>query len=97
MREILMAALAAFVATLTLSVTSANAKPFWEDGEAASHSRHSAHHARRNHSDDGDGESSGRRHSVGGRPGAWCGWYMRTQHGGGPEYNLAANWKHWGS
>jgi hypothetical protein len=26
---------------------------------------------------------------LGGRPGAWCGWWMRTQLGGGPEYNLA--------
>ncbi|WP_244500366.1 hypothetical protein [Methyloceanibacter methanicus] len=32
------------------------------------------------------------RHSVGPRPGRWCGWYMRTQLGGGPEYNLARNW-----
>jgi hypothetical protein len=34
--------------------------------------------------------------SVGGRPRAWCGWWMRTQRGGGPEYNLAANWRHYG-
>lgn len=34
--------------------------------------------------------------SLGGRPGAWCGWWMRTQLGGGPEYNLAANWRHYG-
>jgi hypothetical protein len=34
---------------------------------------------------------------LGGRPGAWCGWWMRTQLGGGPEYNLAANWRRWGS
>ncbi|RUO97453.1 hypothetical protein [Hyphomicrobium sp.] len=44
--------------------------------------------------------SSGRRYassgSVGGRPRAWCGWWMRTQLGGGPEYNLAANWRHYG-
>lgn len=33
---------------------------------------------------------------VGGRPSAWCGWWMRTQLGGGPEYNLAANWRHYG-
>lgn len=32
----------------------------------------------------------------GGRPSAWCGWWMRTQLGGGPEYNLAANWRNWG-
>ena len=32
------------------------------------------------------------RHSVGPRPSRWCGWWMRTQLGGGPEYNLARNW-----
>ena len=31
-----------------------------------------------------------------GRPSQWCGWWMRTQLGGGPEYNLAANWRNWG-
>ena len=34
--------------------------------------------------------------SVGGRPRAWCGWWMRTQLGGGPEFNLAANWRRYG-
>lgn len=33
-----------------------------------------------------------RSHNVGPRPGRWCGWWMRTQFGGGPEYNLARNW-----
>jgi hypothetical protein len=33
---------------------------------------------------------------VGGRPSRWCGWWMRTQKGGGPELNLARNWAHWG-
>jgi len=33
---------------------------------------------------------------AGGRPRAWCGWWMRTQLGGGPEYNLAANWRNYG-
>lgn len=32
------------------------------------------------------------RHAAGPRPGKWCGWYMRTKFGGGPEYNLARNW-----
>ena len=32
------------------------------------------------------------RHSVGPKPARWCGWWMRTQLGGGPEYNLARNW-----
>lgn len=36
-------------------------------------------------------------HSAGPRPRAWCGWWMRTQLGGGPEYNLAWNWSRWGS
>ncbi len=31
-----------------------------------------------------------------GRPHAWCGWQMRQWLGGGPEYNLARNWAHWG-
>lgn len=30
--------------------------------------------------------------ALGGRPSAWCGWWMRTQKGGGPEFNLARNW-----
>ena len=34
----------------------------------------------------------GSHRAVGPRPGAWCGWWMRTQRGGGPEYNLAWNW-----
>jgi hypothetical protein len=40
----------------------------------------------------------GRRHasSLGGRPARWCGWWMRTQKGGGPELNLARNWAKWG-
>jgi hypothetical protein len=37
------------------------------------------------------------RASEEGRPSQWCGWWMRTQLGGGPEMNLAANWRGWGS
>jgi hypothetical protein len=33
---------------------------------------------------------------MGARPARWCGWWMRTQKGGGPELNLARNWTHWG-
>ena len=37
------------------------------------------------------------RHSgVGPRPRRWCGWWMRTQRGGGPEFNLAWNWTRYG-
>jgi hypothetical protein len=42
-----------------------------------------------------EGRSS-RSSGIGGRPSAWCGWWMRTQRGGGPEYNLAANWRRYG-
>jgi hypothetical protein len=31
------------------------------------------------------------------KPTKWCGWYMRQQRGGGPEFNLAANWRRYGS
>ena len=39
------------------------------------------------------------RSRVGGRPAAWCGWYMRSQVGAdpGPQYNLARSWAHYGS
>lgn len=33
------------------------------------------------------------RYNAGPRPKAWCGWWMRTQLGGGPEYNIAWNWR----
>jgi len=55
--------------------------------------------ARRRRSRDA-GEDTGRSISVAGagpRPGAWCGWYMRTRHGGGADYNLAWNWSRRGS
>jgi len=45
------------------------------------------------------GHSSYGRTRVGGRPAAWCGWYMRSQVGAdpGPQYNLARSWAHYGS
>ena len=58
-----------------------------DDNERPSRRRHASH----------DSDDSGGGHGVGPRPGAWCGWYMRTQRGGGSELNLAANWRHWGS
>jgi hypothetical protein len=36
-------------------------------------------------------------YSAGPRPGRWCGWWMRTQRGGGPEFNVAWNWRYYGS
>jgi hypothetical protein len=35
--------------------------------------------------------------SLGPRPAQWCGWYMRSLRGGGPEFNVAANWRSYGS
>ncbi len=43
------------------------------------------------------GERPTRHAGVGPRPGKWCGWWMRTQKGGGPEYNVAWNWRNYGS
>ncbi len=71
------------------------------DDGARHYSRHTRHsyEGRRYKRD----YSETRRHSrhasrsVGGRPRQWCGWWMRTQKGGGPEFNLAANWRRWGS
>jgi hypothetical protein len=40
---------------------------------------------------------SGGYYSAGARPGKWCGWWMRTQRGGGPEFNVAWNWRKYGS
>lgn len=37
------------------------------------------------------------RFNAGAKPGRWCGWWLRTQLGGGPEYNLARNWAKRGS
>lgn len=33
---------------------------------------------------------------LGPRPRRWCGWWMRSQRGGGPELNVAWNWSKWG-
>jgi hypothetical protein len=66
------------------------------------HARRSyAHHATRksavHHSSRRAAEAAPRTaKGVGARPSRWCGWWMRTQKGGGPELNLARNWAHWG-
>jgi hypothetical protein len=36
------------------------------------------------------------RGGAGARPRAWCGWWMRTQRGGGAHLNVAWNWSKWG-
>lgn len=42
------------------------------------------------------GAGSARVSGVGSRPRAWCGWWMRTQRGGGPAFNVAWNWRNYG-
>lgn len=39
---------------------------------------------------------SGGSYGAGARPRAWCGWWMRTQRGGGAHLNVAWNWSKWG-
>jgi hypothetical protein len=56
------------------------------DAEARRHHHHHYRHFSHHH-----------RYVEGGRPYAWCGWYMRTIHGGGPALNLARNWAGVGS
>ncbi|MGQ0672339.1 MAG: hypothetical protein ACT4N2_05600 [Hyphomicrobium sp.] len=36
------------------------------------------------------------RGSAGPRPKRWCGWWMRTQKGGGAHLNVAWNWRNYG-
>lgn len=40
--------------------------------------------------------ASASRYGAGPRPRKWCGWWMRTQRGGGPEFNVAWNWRKYG-
>ncbi len=88
---------AAAAIALVASTTTADARRHRQSDEASystSSSRSSSRHARNTSRSHARSES----HSgVGPRPAAWCGWWMRTQRGGGPEYNLAANWRNYGS
>ncbi|MBX9592238.1 MAG: hypothetical protein K2X43_23345 [Hyphomonadaceae bacterium] len=65
------------------------------------HARDERPYERRRARDDFEGRSdlgAGMRFSgVGPRPRQWCGWWMRTQRGGGPEFNVAWNWRSYGS
>jgi hypothetical protein len=56
------------------------------------HHHYSYHHHYYHH-------AYGSRHHYAGRPGAWCGWYMRSQVGGDPgsSFNLARSWARYGS
>lgn len=61
-------------------------------------SAYSARRAARERGDTGDSQfASLTGYGAGPRPRQWCGWWMRTQLGGGPAYNLAWNWRNYGS
>lgn len=55
--------------------------------------RYAARHREARRSYSSSSYSSG---GAGARPRAWCGWWMRTQRGGGAHLNLAWNWSKWG-
>ena len=100
MKAILFAVASIFV--VTASATPSLARPLYQgSAESSSASGYqsrasrSAHRASRYHHYARSGST--RSHpSAGARPSRWCGWWMRTQKGGGPELNLARNWKNWG-
>jgi hypothetical protein len=83
----------ALIVTL-LAVTSAQAKPSEDSslnslygfGSVATSTKSYISSSKKNYNRHATNKS------VGSRPGKWCGWYMRTLFGGGPEYNLARNW-----
>jgi hypothetical protein len=69
-------------------------------GSDWSGSRRGTRAARYAEEDDGRsslGAGSVRFTSLGPRPRRWCGWWMRSQKGGGPEFNVAWNWRKYGS
>lgn len=78
------------------TATAADAQTFNSSGEiiwnSATAERSGRRHGRQS------GKSAPRSHAgVGPRPRRWCGWWMRTRRGGGPELNIAWNWSRWGS
>jgi len=59
--------------------------------------RAASRETRRHYASTSESSNSGSyRGGAGPRPRAWCGWWMRTQRGGGAHLNLAWNWSKWG-
>jgi hypothetical protein len=80
-----------------------NSDSDWSEGRrgARSEGTRGRRHARAERGGDFEGRmnlgaGSMRFSGVGPRPRQWCGWWMRTQRGGGPEFNLAWNWRNYG-
>jgi hypothetical protein len=97
---------------MSAGLTEAQARPFDTSGNIqldaftsdASEERRgtrASRHARTEPSAEESGERSSlgagmRFGGVGPRPRRWCGWWMRTRRGGGPEFNVAWNWRKYG-
>lgn len=77
------------VIALIFAASTAEARTYHRHHASSHYKHHYASHHRSAHR-----SASHRKHyaSRGGRPARWCGWYMRSLKGGGPEYNLARNW-----
>jgi hypothetical protein len=102
MSKMFAAAVAALASMAMLST--AEAKPWdptksqgWQQNEISPRSKKQRSYARRMVQSEVASYSAPRRSGVGPRPGKWCGWWMRTQKGGGPEFNVAWNWRKYGS
>jgi hypothetical protein len=102
MSRLILPALAAIAALA--AVSTAEARPYdptqsqgWQQTEAGQPLNSGTRQRARQHRYAQQVEGAPRRSGVGPRPGRWCGWWMRTQKGGGPEYNLAWNWRNYGS
>src|SRR5687767_11297002 len=97
MKAIMFAVASIFV--VTASATESVARPYFPNatGFQTGAREHSPlpRDAHRRGASRSYGATSARR-GVGPRPSRWCGWWMRTQKGGGSELNLARNWKNWG-
>ena len=95
----------ALVATIALFVLaampSAQARPYdgsgWDNWSQSSVTGAKPHKAKAFRSYRNNRSERTASSGAGGRPRAWCGWWMRTQKGGGPAMNLAWNWSRWGS
>ena len=67
------------VGSLTQSQTDLTHRPAFRRAIRHQHRRDNINHSRG-------------RYAAGARPGKWCGWWMRTQFGGGVQFNRARTW-----
>jgi hypothetical protein len=81
---------------LSAGITSAHASPYFDAGgnlrwdDSTTERTYGRGDARASRS------AKAGRQGLGPRPRRWCGWWMRSQRGGGPELNVAWNWSRWG-